>query len=99
MDKIEAKNRAKDKIDDIFNKLEELERTANEIAEEHRAKLNKDMSEMKNSRDTLKELYESLESASKESLRHIQSAFDQMSAVMSKRIEKISKTYRNAVEV
>lgn len=96
---MKIKNNAKEKIDDIFDKLDQLEKSADRVTEEHKEKLNREMNDMRKSKDTLSDLYDNLLEASEDSLRYLKNAFDQMSNVMIKRIETIRKSYKGTLEV
>ena len=98
MNRDNIKHRAKEKIDNLFNNLDELEHTAKFITADQKQKWDQEMSNLAKSKDTIKSLYDSILDASDDSFDHLEKAFDQMSDVMRNRVKAIKKEYQEAVE-
>ncbi|WP_421871090.1 hypothetical protein [Marinoscillum sp.] len=98
MDRDKIKHKAKEKIDDIFNNLDELEASATYITADQKKKWQQEMSNLDKSKDTIKSLYDSLLDATDDSFDHLQKAFDQMAGVMKNRLSAIKEEYKEAVE-
>lgn len=99
MDKIEIINNAKHKVDRIYREMEALKVAMNHASGAQKEHLRRLMEDMSKSKETLGDLYDSLQEAREDSFQYLKNAFDQMSAVMSKRISSIKKSSKTLMEV
>lgn len=94
MDRNKIRNSAKEKIDQIFQSLDEIERSGKSFTDKQIEIWKRDLSNLEKSKETIQSLYDNLMADSQESFDHIRSAFDQMSDVMNQRLTKIKQEYK-----
>lgn len=94
MDRNKIRNSAKEKIDQIFQSLDEIERSGKSFTDKQKEIWKRDLSNLEKSKETIQSLNDNLMADSQESFDHIRSAFDQMSDVMNQRLTKIKQEYK-----
>jgi DNA repair exonuclease SbcCD ATPase subunit len=93
MDKIEAKRKAKQTIDELFIKIKELEERAKTADESRRAEFKQKVEDLKSKREDFKKKYEKLKNAGDESLVEIQKAFNDTAEILKKSLKEIRKRF------
>tara|TARA_Y100001949_G_C15892338_1_gene288728 strand:+ start:179 stop:472 length:294 start_codon:yes stop_codon:yes gene_type:complete len=94
MDRNKIRNSAKEKIDQIFQSLDEIERSGKSFTDKQKEIWKRDLNNLEKSKETIQSLYDNLLEDTQESFDHIKSAFDQMSDVMNQRLTKIKQEYK-----
>ena len=89
---------AKEKIEQIFESINELEHSAKSFSKSQKEIWKNDLNNLEKSKETVKSLYDSLLEESEESFDYLNSAFNQMSDVMSKRLNGIKENIKEKVE-
>ncbi|HCX21895.1 MAG: hypothetical protein CMB80_24970 [Flammeovirgaceae bacterium] len=89
---------AKEKIQQIFESINELEHSAKSFSKSQKEIWKNDLNNLEKSKETVKSLYDSLLEESEESFDYLNSAFNQMSDVMSKRLNGIKENIKEKVE-
>lgn len=94
MDKEEKRENAKKRIDQLFDRLEDLEEKFKNASETRKLELKREMDEVRKLRDDLQTKYADLQQATESSAKEIKSAFEQSANIFRERLNNISQTFR-----
>jgi len=94
MDKEALKREAKQKIDDVFTKIEELEAKKDQFSSEMRDDYEQRIAQLRSKRDDLMAKYEELQQASESKVAEVKSAFDSAAKSFEEGFSKIASIFK-----
>lgn len=93
MDRHELQRSFKDKIDDAFKKIQELENKRDEVSGKTKDKLEKEIESLKSKRKKMEDQYESLKNSTEEKIDEINVQFEKSLANFEQGFKEISKAF------
>lgn len=93
MDKEERRENAKKRIDQLFDKLNELEAKFKNANETRKLELKREMDEVRSLKDDLQTKYEDLQQATGSSAKELKTAFEQSADIFKKRIDNVFQNF------
>lgn len=94
MDKNTIKENAKKTIDDIFNKIQELETKKDELSVEVKAEYEQKIADLKLKKDELKANLDELEKNAEVKLEEVKATFDSAAASVKEGFSKITDLFK-----
>jgi len=94
MDKEERRENAKKRIDQLFDRLNELETKFKHAGETRKLELKREMDELRSLKDDLQTKYEDLQQATEDSTKELKAAFEQTADIFKQRIDNVFQNFR-----
>ena len=91
MNRQEFKEKAKKTLDDVFSKIEDLEKKSERVSEKAKTEFNEEIAELKMQKAKLEKKYHDLENAGEEQWEKAKSVFKESSESFKEGFEKLGK--------
>lgn len=92
--KTDLRIKAKDKIDKLFNRLEEVEREVEKAESEPNSEWKAEIDNLKKSKDKLETLYENISAAGDDTVDQLNKGFNEIADVMEDKLDNIKKSFK-----